>query len=32
MENLAKMVDMEASLKELCGRIVADLDNCSNED
>ena len=31
-ENLEKMVDMEANLKELCARIVPDLDNCTNQD
>jgi site-specific DNA recombinase len=31
-ENLAKMIDMEGSIKELCGRLVPDLENCSNED
>jgi len=31
-ENLAKMIDVEANLKELCARIVPDLDNCSNGD
>ena len=32
MENIDKMVDMEANLKELCARIVPDLDNCTNQD
>jgi site-specific DNA recombinase len=31
-ENIDKMVDMEANLKELCARIVPDLDNCTNDD
>ena len=31
-ENIDKMVDMEANLKELCARIVPDLDNCNNQD
>ncbi len=31
-ENIDKMVDMEANLKELCARIVPDLDNCTNND
>lgn len=31
-ENVDKMVDMEANLKELCARIVSDLDNCTNQD
>ena len=31
-ENKDKMVDMEANLKELCARIVPDLDNCTNQD
>jgi site-specific DNA recombinase len=31
-ENLDKMIDMESNIKELCCRIVPDLDNCSNED
>jgi site-specific DNA recombinase len=31
-ENVDKMIDMEANLKELCTRIVADLDNCTNQD
>jgi len=31
-KNLDKMIDMEANLKELCARIVADLDNCSNDE
>jgi len=31
-QNLAKMIDMQASLKELCARVVPDLDNCSNQD
>jgi len=31
-ENIDKMVDMEANLKELCARIVPDLDNCTNQD
>ncbi len=31
-ENIDKMVDMEANLKELCARIVSDLDNCNTND
>jgi site-specific DNA recombinase len=31
-ENIGKLVDMEANLKELCARIVPDLDNCTNQD
>jgi len=31
-EDLAKMVDYEARLRELCDRIVADLENCTNQD
>ena len=31
-ENIEKMIDMEANLKELCARIVPDLDNCTNQD
>ena len=31
-EIIEKMVDMEANLKELCARIVPDLDNCTNND
>jgi site-specific DNA recombinase len=31
-DNIAKMVDMESNLKELCARIVPDLDNCTNSD
>jgi site-specific DNA recombinase len=31
-DNIDKMVDMEAHLKELCARIVPDLDNCTNQD
>jgi len=31
-ENVDKMVDMEAHLKELCARIAPDLDNCTNQD
>ena len=31
-ENVDKMVDMEANLKELCNRIAPDLDNCTNQD
>ena len=31
-EKLSKMVDMEASLKELCAKIIPDLDHCSNDD
>lgn len=31
-ENLAKTIDMEVNIKELCARIVPDLDNCTNDD
>ena len=31
-ENIAKMGDYEAKLKELCARIVPELDNCSSQD
>ena len=31
-ENIDKMVDMEANLKELCARIIPDIDNCINQD
>ncbi|MBI2934181.1 MAG: hypothetical protein HYY29_01295 [Chloroflexi bacterium] len=31
-ENLAKTGDFEGKLKELCARIVPELDNCSNLD
>ncbi|HEY40306.1 MAG TPA: recombinase family protein [Dehalococcoidia bacterium] len=31
-QNIDKMVDMEDNLKELCARIVRDLDNCTNQD
>ena len=31
-ENIDKLVDMEDNLKELCTRIVPDLDNCNNQD
>jgi len=31
-ENIAKMVDCEAKLKELCARIVPEIDNCNNQD
>jgi len=31
-KNIAKMVDYEAKLKELCARIVHDIDNCTNQD
>lgn len=30
--NIDKRVDMEANLKELCARIISDLDNCTNSD
>jgi len=30
--NLDKMMDMEDSLKELCSRIIPELDNCNNQD
>ena len=31
-ENLNKMIGMEGNIKELCARIVQDLDNCTNQD
>ena len=31
-ENVDKMIDMEANLKELCARIIPDLGNCTNQD
>ena len=31
-DNIAKMIDMESNLKELCARIIPDLDNCTNSD
>ncbi len=31
-ENIDKMIDMEANLKELCTRIIADVDNCTTND
>ncbi len=31
-ENIDKMIDMEANLKELCARIVPDIENCTNQD
>lgn len=31
-ENVEKMVDYEDKLKELCARIIPDLDNCTNQD
>jgi site-specific DNA recombinase len=31
-ENIDKMIDMESHLKELCNRIIPDLDNCTNQD
>ena len=31
-ENIDKMVNMDASLKELCSRIIPDLDNCTTQD
>ena len=30
--NIDKMVNMEANLKDLCARMVPDLDNCTNQD
>lgn len=30
--NIDKMVNMEANLKDLCARMVPDLDNCTNND
>ena len=31
-DNIDKMVNMEANLKELGARIIPDLDNCTNQD
>ena len=31
-ENIDKLINMEANLKELCARIVPDLDDCTNQD
>jgi len=31
-ENVDKMIDMEGNLKELCTRIIPDLENCTNQD
>ena len=31
-ENAARMVDVETDLRELCARVVLDLDNCTNTD
>jgi len=31
-ENLNKMIGMEENIKELCTRILPDLDNCTNQD
>ena len=31
-KNIDEMVDMEANLKELCARIIPDIDNCTNQD
>ena len=31
-ENMDKMVEMEANLKDLCARIVPDLENCTTND
>ena len=31
-ENLNKMVDVETNLKELCARIIPDLDRCTSQD
>ncbi len=31
-ESLARVSDMEIHLRELCSRIVTDLDNCSAQD
>jgi site-specific DNA recombinase len=31
-ESIGKIVNMEANLKDLCSRIVPDLDNCTNQD
>ena len=30
--NIDKMVNMEANLKDFCARMVPDLDNCTNQD
>ena len=30
--SIRKLVDVESNLKELCARIIADLDNCNNQD
>jgi site-specific DNA recombinase len=31
-DNLSRMTDMESHLKELCARVIPDLDNCTNQD
>ena len=31
-DNLSRITDMESHLKELCARIIPDLDNCTNQD
>jgi site-specific DNA recombinase len=31
-DNISKLIDTERNLKELCARIVPDLDNCTNQD
>ena len=31
-DNIDKMVDMEVNLKELCARIVPEIDKCTNKD
>jgi len=31
-ENIDKMVDVEINLKELCARIIPDIDRCTNQD
>jgi site-specific DNA recombinase len=31
-ENITKIGDYEAKLKELCARMAPDLDNCTNQD
>jgi site-specific DNA recombinase len=31
-ENIEKMINIESHLRELCNRIIPDLDNCTNQD
>jgi site-specific DNA recombinase len=31
-DNITKLIDTESNLKDLCTRIVRDLDNCTNKD